>query len=142
MYREAPGTAPLAVVSFGPHVFGMDRSGRQVWHFDGKVIDSVIEWTRLIITDQHVVLGSRLEQALVCLSYATGAKVWHVKPPIYADECLLVDGEHVLIGGGGEVCCHSLADGRLLWHEKFNGMGGGRVAIGFPGNVENFHLRD
>jgi len=142
MYRTEPGTAQIAVVAFGAHVFGMDRSGRKAWHFDGTSIDSALEWCRLIVTAEHVILGSRLEQALVCLSYATGAKIWHVKPPLYADECLLVDGQHVFIGSGGEVACHSLADGSLLWHEKFKGMGGGRMAIGFPGNVENFHLRD
>ena len=140
MYRTEPGTAQIAVVAFGPRVFGMDRSGRQAWYFDGSTIDSALEWSRLVVTDTHVVLGSRLEQALVCLSYATGAKIWHVKPPLYADECLLVDGEHVFVGQGGEVACHSLADGRLLWHEKFKGLGGGRVAIGFPGNVAQIDL--
>lgn len=130
VYREPPGPAPLAVVAFGRHVFGLERAtGRRVWHWSSRAG----VWSRLAITDDRVVVGGG--NALVCLAYATGAVLWQSDSPVRSTDAFVVDGDNVLVGAAGEVACFALETGRLLWHEAFSGLGIPAVALGFPGNV-------
>jgi outer membrane protein assembly factor BamB len=132
MYRNEPAPAPLAIVAWNRNILALERmTGRRVWTFAEDAT-----WSQIGVTNERVVaLDGSSSPRMVCLAYATGAKLWEAPSKLSPADTLLIDGETILLSGSGEMACHSLADGRLLWHDPFTGMGFGRVSFGFPFNV-------
>jgi len=131
MYRSPPAAAPLAIVAWNRNIVALDRvSGRRVWTFEESG-----SWRRIAITSDRIVAGdgSSIDGRMVCLAYETGARIWDVTTGMNGR--IVIDGDLVLRSGNGEIACHSLVDGRRLWHDPFRGMGVGEVGFGFPFNV-------
>ena len=127
-YRQSSPPDHLLIVGFGSHVVGMSvRDGSRVWayEFNGGNVRIVVEGDRVYA----------LGLELVCLDYATGRPVWRQPdlPISGSNWTLLVHGDSVVVGSRGEVACFEPETGKLRWHEGFQGMGVGCVAIGFPG---------
>jgi outer membrane protein assembly factor BamB len=123
-YRTPP-PEPLVYTAFNGHVFALRRdTGDRVWH--REVIGKRL---RIAVDDGRVfVLGD----ALACLDAATGKSIWvsDERPP---GDTLLVHGDHVFVGGGGEITAVSAIDGARLWGDDFKGKGYGNVAIAVEG---------
>jgi outer membrane protein assembly factor BamB len=128
-YRAA-GAAPVLVVAFAGRIFGQDPpTGRVLWE---REIDAAARPITLILTPDTVFAATF--QNLVCLRYPTGEIVWTARTKVVGRATVILEGDHVFVGKGGEIECFSLG-GQSLWHEKFKGKGAGEVALGVPGNV-------
>jgi len=127
-YRsEPPAAAPILVVAFGGHLFGLDvATGARLWQSEHRVGAGHV---RLAISRSRVYALRAGE--LSCLDYATGRALWSTALPLFADT-LLLEGELLFAAGSGEACRVG-EDGAVLWHESFPGMGQGNVALGVPG---------
>jgi outer membrane protein assembly factor BamB len=129
MYRDLEPHAPLLVLAFNGYVVAVERrTGKLVW----KQQYHEPYMARLLFAPERVLLGYHKE--LVCLAYATGQVLWRTTVPTWIDS-IVVDGDEIFFGAGGEAGCVDVNTGALLWHHPFKGMGSTAVALGVPGNV-------
>jgi hypothetical protein len=132
MYRShAAPDRSLLVTAFGGRVFGLERGNGQI-RWETKVdASSAVE----IFLGDGIVIAASLS-LLAFIDYATGAIRTSV--PLAGSQTgrptMLVDGEHVYVGSGGEVSCYTL-HGNKVWWQPFTGKGIWDVALGLPGNV-------
>ncbi len=128
-YRDAPTNPMPLVVAFGGRVFGLDpHTGARRWRVDLGTLYVV----RLAPVDETAVIV-RTVGALALIATETGTVVW--RHEVKAVDGLLVAPPHVYLAGGGEVRCHALHDGRLLWADEFKGEGLGDVALALGARV-------
>lgn len=122
-YRDAPtGPMPL-VVAFGGRVFGLDpHTGARRWRVDFATLYVV----RLAPVDETAVIARSLD-VLALIATETGTVVW--RHEVKAVDGLLVAPPYVYVSGGGEVRCHALYDGKLVWADEFKGEGLGEVSL-------------
>ena len=129
MYRQLDPHAPLLVIAFNGYVIAVERrTGRLVWQ--QQYHEPYM--ARLLFAPERVLLGYHKE--IVCLAYATGQVLWRTTVPTWIDS-IVVDGDEIFFGAGGEAGCVDVNTGTLLWHHPFKGMGATAVALGVPGNV-------
>jgi len=129
MYRQLDPHAPLLVIAFNGYVIAVERrTGRLVWQ--QQYHEPYM--ARLLFAPERVLLGYHKE--IVCLAYATGQVLWRTTVPTWIDS-IVVDGDEIFFGAGGEAGCVDVNTGALLWHHPFKGMGATAVALGVPGNV-------
>ncbi len=122
--RHPIDNSPIVFVSFGEHLFAMDRrNGNRIWHHR-------IAWAshiRLAADDRKLYA---LSTGLCCLDAMTGHVDWQIDS-VTGDTILLHDGQ-LFVGGSGELRCFSASTGQLMWVDIFKGMGMGSVAIAVP----------
>ncbi|MDC3962575.1 PQQ-binding-like beta-propeller repeat protein [Polyangium jinanense] len=129
MYRQQDPHAPLLVIAFNGYVIAVERrTGKIVWQQEYHEPFAA----RLLFPLGRVLLGYHKE--LVCLAYTTGEVLWRTAMPMPTSS-IVVDGDEIFVGSGGEAACVDVNTGALLWHHPFKGMGAGAVALGVPGNV-------
>lgn len=131
MYRSAPTSSPLLVVTHGNRVVAHDRhTGAAVWELVTNEqnrahcgVRTTITGDRVIVASAGPIQGSWTADApamITCLDYATGTPLWersidaglnvgHVSPTV------LIDGGQVLVTTGHRVCAFALADGTPQW---------------------------
>jgi outer membrane protein assembly factor BamB len=135
VYREPAQRLDLLHVAFGDHVFAMNRdTGARLWA--AELLPSMAVAVRLCVEGDRVyALGGEL----VCLDAATGKVHWRAKD--YSSAwTMLVEGDHVFVGGPGEVWGLSAATGELLWHEKFPKLGTRVVSLAVVGRSAQVDL--
>jgi outer membrane protein assembly factor BamB len=126
-YRSSDPISDLVFVAFNGRIFAMDaRTGERKWVHDFDSRMSV----RLVVRDDRIIA---LASGLTCLDAASGRVAWTTER-VSADT-LLVHGDRVFIGGSGEVRCFDATTGKLLWHDGYDGMGLGAVAIAVAGEA-------
>ncbi len=125
-------TSPILVVAIDGRVVGLDReTGVELW---GNTLPGGSGGEVYLVVDSTRVFASALGSRLFCLDYLTGNTVWEV-------DCrsgrasIVVDGDLVVLAKEGHVDCYDRATGRHLWNNPLRGLGYGRIALGFPGNV-------
>jgi outer membrane protein assembly factor BamB len=129
-YREGAAERRIAVAAFGHHVVANDlATGARVWAFE----TTTAALLRVSIDGGRVyVLGRDLS----CLDLESGNQIWKAKVPTACWEgTLLVVGDAVLLGGGGEFACVDAATGAARWHDKCSGMGMALVALAVQGQA-------
>jgi hypothetical protein len=134
MYRDdAAEDRSILVVGLNGRVLGMQRrTGQILWeHQLQEWVSGEIEI--LIHRGRVYALGQHL---LLLIDYATGTKLRETRLPgtFRGRSVLLLDGDQLFIGTGGEVSCFDL-DGNALWHDPLKGRGVGAVGLAFPGNA-------
>jgi outer membrane protein assembly factor BamB len=128
-YRSSDPISELVFVAFNGRIFAMDGvTGERKWVHDFDVRRSV----RLVVRDDRII-ALALRARLSCLDAAGGRVAWTTEQ--MDGDTLLVDGNRVFIGGGGEVQCLDATTGKLLWRDGFEGMGLGQVAIAVAGQA-------
>jgi len=122
-YRDAPASPMPLIVAFGGRVFGLDpHTGARRWRVDFGTQSTV----RLApVNDTAVIV--RTIGVLALIATETGAVVW--RHDVKAVDGLLVAPPYVHVAGGGEVRCHALHDGKVLWADEFKGEGLGDVTL-------------
>jgi outer membrane protein assembly factor BamB len=126
--QQTSAYSPLLIAIVGSHVVGVDRrTGKRVWDWnaDGTYFG------RMAIANDRIYVGGR--DRLVCLAHDSGKKIWDVISPIWTEQTFLVDGNEVIVGWNGEIAAFSTGDGKLLWHDPYEGYGTGGVVLGFRG---------
>lgn len=127
MYREEPSAATVLVAAADGKVLGLDRAtGTVLWGHDlgaGTV--------ELVLTDSMVIACTSAQ--LWCIDYPSGRRIGAVMLPFPGRPSLLVDGQFIYVGAGGQVSCYSL-QGVPLWTRTLT-PGAARVAVGLPGHV-------
>jgi outer membrane protein assembly factor BamB len=135
MYRDDHAAATVLVVAFRGKVLGIDaRTGQRLWQQaigESFVIDEV----ELIITPARVFVCDG--KVLACLEYPSGT--WIGATPLpgkYAGgrPTMVLQGEALYVATTASVTCFDNA-GQVVWHDPFEGLGFGSMALGFPGNV-------
>jgi outer membrane protein assembly factor BamB len=126
-YRNTSHQGPL-IVAFAGRVFGVDpESGARLWVYEPGQNGTV----RIVPSDGGLFVHTGF--SLACLDVATGSVVWSVDVSI--GDTMLVGTDRIFVGGSGEVRCYARANGRLLWEDKFKGMGVGAVALALGTSV-------
>lgn len=125
---------PLLIVGFASRVFAIDRAtGHVAWRVE---LDSDSADTVELAIDERVVIACTCSQ-LAFVEYQTGTIRARVKRRDVARgsrPTLLVDGDHLYIGGSGQIACYALS-GELLWDHGFGNQASGVVALGVPHRV-------
>lgn len=96
-----------------------------------RLFDQRVKGQDLLVTatDIYVCGTGSLER----FSYPQGAPIFHVELPSFCGRSMLeVDGA-LVVQGEGEICCVSMTDGAVLWHDKLEGFGRGAIALATPG---------
>lgn len=139
MYREsAAEDRSILVTAFKGRVFGLDRTTGQLRWEVSLVVQAggwmVEDETEIWITGGVVIAASTSRLAFI--AYADGRVLASKEiPGSYPSRpTMLVDGQHIYIGRGGELSCFTTR-GDLVWFQPFQGKGLGSLAIGLPGNV-------
>lgn len=133
MYRDEE-EPELLVAVFAGRVYGMDpKSGARLWEHDleSPGSDQAIE---VFLDAQLLVLCTPSE--LFAFGYPSGRQLWRRKlEGVYKGRpIMLARGGFLFVGRDGEVGCYTM-QGDVLWHDKYEGKGLGRVALALPGNV-------
>lgn len=131
MYRrDAAPDRSLLISAFSGQVFALDRATGAI-RWEANLGDySAVE----IFLAEGVVVVATLKH-LAFFDYLTGSLHRTVELPSHAGRStMLVDGEHIYVGGSGAVACYTLR-GDHVWSQPFKGKGHGDVALGLPGNV-------
>lgn len=139
MYRaSAAEDRSVLVTAFKGRVFGLDRATGQV-RWEVSLLLQASGWgvedeTEIWIGGDVVIACST--RSLAFISYPDGRLLASKPIPgsYPARPTMLVDGEHVYVGRGGELSCFTTR-GDLVWFQPFQGKGLGSLAIGLPGNV-------
>jgi hypothetical protein len=136
---NAAPVPPLVVSAIGKQVFGLLlATGQVVWRF---TMPNPVSPPRIHVTQHHVFVAGSV---LACLDYQTGGVYWQVPAALEHNNAgaMLVAGGCLVLTAGSTVLCHSIADGRLLWHAKMPDVGGWeKMALGVPGNVTQADAR-
>lgn len=127
VYRES-GRGQLLVTAFASQVLALDRmTGEVRWNVNLRTLSAPVE---IVINDDTVIAAAGAVIAFI--EYQTGA----VRNRIERDprtagwrHVMIVDGQHLYVGGGGVVACYTL-QGALIWERTF--LGADSIALGFP----------
>lgn len=123
-YRDAPTSPMPLVVAFGGRVFGLDpHTGERRWRVDFGTPYATV---RLAPVDETAMIV-RSGAVLALITTATGDIVW--RRDLKMLDGFMVAPPYVFVGGSGEVHCHALHDGSLVWAEEFKGEGLGEVSL-------------
>ncbi len=129
---ESSKQRDILVAALDGIVVGVDRdSGAIVWRNDLR--GAGYAEVALAIRSGRVFLSAG-GSTLYCLDYAGGEMLWTAETSGSGRATILVDPPHVIVGKGGRLDCFD-DDGNQLWSQALEGLGQGRVALGFPGNV-------
>ena len=80
------------------------------------------------------VVASSYDESIVSLDYATGAVLWTAATHTTGRATILVERDVIVCAKGGYLDCFGHG-GKKLWTQPLTGLGTGRIALGFPGNV-------
>ncbi len=130
MYRNAAMNGGLVIITLGAGIVAMDRAtGTRVWHHKAN---GFVIYGRLTVTPDLVIASGG--KTITALVYATGAHIYTLESPIHTGTWLYDSGQ-IFASGQGEVACFDAETGKLLWHDRFPGLGHFSSALGVPGNV-------
>lgn len=139
MYRnDSRSDRSILVVAFGRQILGLDPgTGAVRWEYPMK---SLLE-IELIERDGRLYCANAMR--LVCLGYPGGEPIFDVEIPGEFNNrpSLVLEEGRLFLASGGEVTAFDL-DGNVLWHNRLEGRGVGRVALGFPGNFRQADGRE
>jgi len=128
-YRETT-VWPVIVVAFGDRVFGVDpATGEARWEHETESTGAELF---LLVTPTEIFVAAR--RGLTCLRYPTGEVVWSAESRAYGRPSMVLEGDRLLVGRGGEVECYTRS-GQFLWHNPFKGKGAGPVALATPSSA-------
>ncbi|MBL8953332.1 MAG: PQQ-binding-like beta-propeller repeat protein [Myxococcaceae bacterium] len=125
-------TDPVLIVALGGSVCGVDpKTGAWLWKnaLAGGGFGEVA-----ISVQEGYVIASASGPVVYCLDSKTGDELWRANTEKSGRATILVQEERVYVAKTGVVECFDI-DGHLLWGQQLPGMGSGRLALGFPGNV-------
>lgn len=123
---------PVLVVALGGSVCGVDaKTGAWLWKnaMPGGGFGEVA-----IAVSDEVVFASAHGPLVYCLDLRNGNELWKAQTQKSGRATILLQGERIFVAKHGVVDCFSW-QGHLLWSQELPGLGSGRLALGFPGNV-------
>lgn len=127
MFRSPTSDLMILVVAFNGRLFGMHpRTGERLWRYEvgGSTVRVQVHQDRVYAVGD----------ALVCLEYATGRRIWgHRLKTTFTSGSLIVGGAMVAVADLGEVAAYDAESGRHLWTDGFKGEGSGGVCLALPG---------
>jgi outer membrane protein assembly factor BamB len=120
------------IVALGGSVCGLDpKTGAWLWKnaLPGGGFGEVA-----ISVHEGFVIASASGPVVYCLDSSTGAELWRAATEKTGRATILVEDGRVYVAKTGVVDCYDI-NGTRLWSQTLPGMGSGRLALGFPGNV-------
>jgi hypothetical protein len=132
--QEIPPEADRSVLVVGLNgkVFGIHRdTGELVWtnKMPGGGMEEVF-----IALRYGVLVVSASGKRIFRLDYYTGKTLWEVTTTASGRATIVVEHDCIVVAKGGYIDCFE-HEGKRRWKQPLKGMGLGRVAMGFPGNV-------
>ncbi len=123
---------PVLIVALGGSVCGVDpKTGEWLWKnaLPGGGFGEVA-----ISVQEGYVIASANGPVVYCLDSKSGEELWRAATEKPGRATILVQEGRVFVAKTSVVECFDL-DGHRLWSQLLPGMGSGRLALGFPGNV-------
>jgi len=135
-YREGEALVEadrsILVVGISGHVLGLERAtGAIRWRNNLKGGGSAEVFLGFRF---GVLVVSAAGDAVFRLDYQTGATLWSAETQASGRASIVIEPDLIVVAKGGYLDAFD-HDGRKLWGQPLSGMGTGRVALGFPGNV-------
>lgn len=131
MYRsDAAVDRSVLIAAFGSRVFGIERGSGQI-RWEAELAGADVE---IVIADATVIAATQTHLAFIDYRSGTIHKSVALQGNWIGRPTMIIDGEHIYVGGNGEVSCYTLR-GDAVWLQPFKGKGTGAVALGVPGNV-------
>jgi outer membrane protein assembly factor BamB len=132
MYRAGASPSPVLLVALGGHVAGLDpATGKILWKNDlsGGGYGAVD-----LASDGEVVYASAAGNRVFAIEVASGKTLWNGQTTAHGRATIVIEGERIFVAKGGFVDAYSRS-GELIWNQGLPGLGTGRAALGFPGNL-------
>ena len=132
MYRAGASASPILLIALSGHVAGLEPStGEILWknELTGGGFGAVD-----LATDGEIVIASAAGQRVFAIALASGQTLWCVATSAPGRATIVLEGERIFVAKGGFVDAFSRS-GELLWKQGLPGLGTGRAALGFPGNL-------
>lgn len=106
----------LAVVSVGPHVYGVDMNGAEVWRYPEKASNKVVFYAPPLIVDGYVYVGD-LANTFHKIDLETGEAKWVFSDAkgIFIGKAALVEGVVYAPSNDGNLYAIDDTDGKALW---------------------------
>jgi len=124
--------SPVLIVALGGSVCGVDpHTGSWLWK--NALTGGGFGEVAISVQDGYVI-ASADGPVVYCLDSKTGSELWHASTEKPGRATILVHEGRVYVAKTGVVDCFDI-DGHLIWSQQLPGMGSGRLALGFPGNV-------
>ncbi|MBA2544865.1 MAG: PQQ-binding-like beta-propeller repeat protein [Deltaproteobacteria bacterium] len=130
VYRES-GRGQLLVTAFASQVLALDRmTGEVRWNVNLRTLSAPVE---IVVSDDTVIAAAG--SVIAFIEYQSGAVINRIeRAPQTAGwrHVMIVDGQHLYVGGGGVVSCYTL-QGAQVWERAFGAADS--IALGFPHKV-------
>ena len=132
MTERTPEALPIALVGLDGHVVGLDRRTGQILWKNGLIggLDKEVE----LACYGNYVFASASGPKHFALDYFTGEQIWAVPTSGSGRAALVVEPDMVMCAKEGAIDCYNFA-GQRLWSQALRGLGTGKIAMGFPGNL-------
>lgn len=120
------------IVALGGSVCGIDpKTGAWLWKnaLPGGGFGEVA-----ISVHEGYVIASAAGPVVYCIDSRNGNELWRAETEKSGRATILLHDERIYVAKNGVVDCFNI-DGMRLWSQTLPGMGSGRLALGFPGNV-------